>query len=102
MLELRVMLCVAVCLLALYGIYEIVKKIFDIYVQKKSGVVCDVIIKKCRKEYVEYALRFAESRFCYGDCRALFENLILSKNIQNSENIVKKLNDEFGNVRSGK
>ncbi len=100
-MKLYVVFCIAVCLFALYGMYEAIRKMADIYVQKKSGAACDIIIKKCDKKYVEYIVRFAESRFLYGDYSIMFENIRISKDAQADEKLTEKLNYEFGNVKSG-
>ena len=84
-------------LFSLLGIYEFIRKIVDDYMIKKSGVACKIYIYKCDCD-AEYAIRFAESRFLYGDYASFFDGICLGKEVAIDEQALLKLERENRNI----
>ena len=82
-------------LFALMGIYDFIRAMFDAHVMKKAGAKCKVLICSCTDD-VEYALRFAESRFVLGEYADFFDGIALSSKVDIKNDKLKELNREFG------
>ncbi len=82
---------------ALLGIYEFIRVSIDLYVIKKTGAKCKILICSCEND-IEYAIRFAECRFNFGDHADFFDGVVLSEDIDISEDLFQRLGGEFGNI----
>lgn len=82
---------------AIFGIYEFAKKLTDAYIIRRSGLKCRFLIENVKGD-AEYALRFIESRFLYGDYTNLFSGVTLLEKIDITPETYEKLNKEFKNI----
>ena len=82
-------------LFTLLGIYDFIRSIFDAHVMKKAGAKCKVLICSCTDD-VEYAVRFAESRFVLGEYADFFDGIALSSKVDIKNEDLNALNKEFG------
>lgn len=82
---------------AVYGLCVFVRSLADAYVIAKSGAVCSIVIKKCG-ENAEYAVRFAESRFVFGDYGGFFDEIVLADGVSVSADELERLRKEFENI----
>lgn len=82
---------------ALFGIYSYIRSAIDSFVMSKAGAKCKILICSCNED-PEYVVRFAESRFVYGEYAGFFDGIILSDKVDISESQYTKLNNEFNNI----
>lgn len=82
-------------LFTLLGIYDFIRSIFDAHVMKKARAKCKVLICSCTDD-VEYAIRFAQSRFVLGEYADFFDGIALSSKVEINNEKLKDLNKEFG------
>lgn len=82
---------------AIIGVHAFFRGLADTYTQKRAGAVCRIYLDTCKGD-VEYAVRFAESRFIQGDYAAFFDGMMLSDSLDLDVQTFDRLNREFGNL----
>ena len=97
---LNVMLQIIIIFFAIMGVYDFIRHLLDTYIQKKSGATCKVYVESCEKENVEYLVRFAESRFVFGDYSGIFDGIVLSDSVNTDKDVLERLRGEYDNVFS--
>ncbi len=95
---LNVMLQIIIVFFAIMGVYDFIRHLLDTYVQKKSGSSCKIYVESCESENVEYLIRFAESRFIFGDYSEIFDGIVLSENVKTDREVFDRLSEEYDNV----
>ena len=79
---------------AVIGVYASARVLLDAHVRRRAGAVCEIYIKSCEGD-AEYAVRFAESRFIYGEYAGFFDSVSLSEDIRLSPYDYERLCAEF-------
>ncbi len=79
---------------AAIGFYLTVRIFLDAIVKRRSGLKMQVVILSYKGD-PEYAVRFAESRFVYGEYAGFFEGVTLSEAIPLDKATAARLKAEF-------
>lgn len=79
---------------AAIGFYLTVRIFLDAVVKRRSGLKMQVVILSYKGD-PEYAVRFAESRFVYGEYAGFFEGVTLSEAIPLDKATAARLKAEF-------
>ena len=79
---------------AAIGFYLTVRIFLDAVVKRRSGLKMQVVILSYKGD-PEYAVRFAESRFVYGEYAGFFEGVTLSEAIPLDKTTAARLKAEF-------
>lgn len=79
---------------AVIGFYLTVRIFLDAMVKRRSRLKMTVTILSCQGD-PEYAVRFAESRFVYGEYAGFFSGVTLSENVPISHELAARLSAEF-------
>lgn len=79
---------------AVIGFYLTVRILFDAVVKYRSGLKMTVYIMSCNGD-PEYAVRFAESRFVYGEYAGFFSGVTVSESVPAEKELYARLQAEF-------
>ena len=83
-----------VWIFAAIGFYLTVRIFLDAVVKRRSGLKMRVVILSYTGD-PEYAVRFAESRFVYGEYAGFFEGVTLSESLPLDKTAAARLKAEF-------
>lgn len=84
-------------LFAVVGVWFTVRMILDAAVKRRSGLKMQITVISCKGD-AEYAVRFAESRFVYGEYAGFFSGITLSEAVPIKSEAYERLRTEFPNL----
>ena len=84
-------------LFAVIGVWFTARIFLDAAVKKRSGLKMQITVISCKGD-AEYAVRFAESRFVYGEYAGFFSGITLSEAVPMKSETYKRLQAEFPNL----